>query len=404
MTRHNEPDPSFDPRLSDWMEGDPDTAPGQVLETVLAAIPSIPQRRAMRLPRRPLTVNRFGYLAAAGAVVVIAVAALGAGGLLNSPTPTTLGSLPPPSPHASSPVASSSPVSIKPVAHNGLIAVTRGSDIALIDPVTGKTGKTFPVGPEGAGDLTWAPDGRRLAFTVTGVIRVLDVSDGTTRQIMSCRSGPDEYPCTIAWAPDGSRIAVAQGNTLELVDPDGSDLATVYVRKSVSGLGLTQPIWSPDGSRIAFRGGPQTGIQEGAWLYAVNRDGSDLTVLFGPVPGIGAFDPAWSPDGTTIAYFGSTDIRVCRDAAPSSCSDQWQLHVMSVELDGSAPRELREAGICYCIGGAPSLAWSPDGTSIVFNGFASDTFPGGLTVMNADGTGLRQLSDDGAGPAWQPVP
>src|SRR4029078_3760716 len=39
-----------------------------------------------------------------------------------------------------------------------------------------------------------------------------------------------------------------------------------------------------------------------------------------------------------------------------------------------------------------------------FVGFRSDTFPGGLTVMNADGTGLRQVADAGGGPAWQPVP
>jgi len=25
-------------------------------------------------------------------------------------------------------------------------------------------------------------------------------------------------------------------------------------------------------------------------------------------------------------------------------------------------------------------------------------------VMNADGTGVRQVADDGGGPAWQPVP
>lgn len=83
---------------------------------------------------------------------------------------------------------------------------------------------------------------------------------------------------------------------------------------------------------------------------------------------------------------------------------QWQLHVMSVPLDGSEPRALHEAGICYCIGGAPSLTWSPDGTSLAFVGFESDSFSGGLTVMAADRTGLRRLTDDGDRPAWQPLP
>jgi TolB protein len=295
-----------------------------------------------------------------------------------------------------------SPVSTHRDARNGAIAVTREGAIALIDPVTGKTVKTIPVGWAGVGDLTWAPDGRRLAFTATGGVWVMDVSDGTSEQILSCGEGAEG--CTIAWAPDGSRIAVAHGDTLELVDPDGSNRATLWRQIHPVGRGgLSQPTWSPDGSRIAFNGW----IGQGTGLYAIDRDGSDRTPLLGPIPGIGTFDPAWSPDGSTIAYFGSTDIRVCRKnryTSTTSCDDQWQLHVMSLRLDGSEPRELHEAGTCYCIGGAPSLTWSPDGTSLAFVGFGSDTFPGGLTVMNADGTGLRQVTDDGGGPAWQPVP
>lgn len=405
MTRHHEPDLGFDPRVADWLEDDPDTAPGQVLETVLAAIPSIPQRRAMRLPRRLLIMNRFAYLAAAAAAVVVAVVAVGPGRLLNSPAASNVASLPPPSSVASSPIASPSPVPTHRLARNGLIALAREGAIALVDPVTGKTVKTLPVGSAEFGDLTWAPDGRRLAFTATGGIWVMDVSDGTSQQVVSCRNGPDEWPCTIAWAPDGSRIAITQGSTLELVDPDGSNRATVFVQKDpITGVGLTMPTWSPDGSRIAFRGWAGDGHRDGDWLFAVNRDGTDPTMIVGPLQGIGAFDPAWSPEGSTIAYVGSTDIRVCQKASPSSCTDQWQLHVMSVALGGSEPRELHEAGICYCIGGAPSLTWSPDGTSIAFVGFGTDSFPGGLTVMNADGTGLRQVTDDGDRPAWQPVP
>jgi Tol biopolymer transport system component len=77
---------------------------------------------------------------------------------------------------------------------------------------------------------------------------------------------------------------------------------------------------------------------------------------------------------------------------------------MSLALDGSEPRELHEAGTCYCLAFAPSLTWSPDGISLAFVGSGGDSFPGGLTVMNADGTGLRQVTDDGGGPAWQPLP
>ena len=43
MTRQS--DPLFDDRVADWLEGDPDRAPDQALEIVLAAFPSIRQRR-----------------------------------------------------------------------------------------------------------------------------------------------------------------------------------------------------------------------------------------------------------------------------------------------------------------------------------------------------------------------
>jgi hypothetical protein len=39
-------DPMFDDRIADWLEDDPTTAPSQLLETVVAAVPSIPQRAA----------------------------------------------------------------------------------------------------------------------------------------------------------------------------------------------------------------------------------------------------------------------------------------------------------------------------------------------------------------------
>jgi hypothetical protein len=117
-----------------------------------------------------------------------------------------------------------------------------------------------------------------------------------------------------------------------------------------------------------------------------------------------AGEQAPSPDPRDRLPGRLRSVRLSPGGSRRECSDQWLLHVMSVALDGSEPRDLHEAGTCYCIGGAPSLTWSPDGTSIAFVGFRSDSFPGGLTVMNPDGTGLRQVTEDGGGPAWQPVP
>jgi hypothetical protein len=72
MTRSDEP--LFDPRIADWLEDDPYAAPDQALDVVLAAFPSIKQRRALRVPWRVPGMNaplRVGLTAAAVGALAI---------------------------------------------------------------------------------------------------------------------------------------------------------------------------------------------------------------------------------------------------------------------------------------------------------------------------------------------
>lgn len=89
-------DPLFDPRISDWLEADPDRAPEIVLEAVVAALPSIPQRHASRLPWRFPAMSTFAKVA----VTAIAVIAIGIVGViaLQPSGGRTAGSAPSPSP------------------------------------------------------------------------------------------------------------------------------------------------------------------------------------------------------------------------------------------------------------------------------------------------------------------
>ena len=84
MNRFDEP--GFDQRVADWLEDDPDNAPPIVLGTVLAAFPSIPQRRGLFAPWRFLPMNTFSR--AAAAVIVAALALGGAVYLLGRSTPS----------------------------------------------------------------------------------------------------------------------------------------------------------------------------------------------------------------------------------------------------------------------------------------------------------------------------
>lgn len=95
MTRSDEP--LFDPRIANWLEEDPYGAPDRALDVVLAAFPSIKQRRAWRVPWRVPNMNGMTrYAVAAAAVVAVAVGGLfilnsgpsGPGNAGGQPTPT----------------------------------------------------------------------------------------------------------------------------------------------------------------------------------------------------------------------------------------------------------------------------------------------------------------------------
>ena len=93
MTRST---PEFDQRIADWLEADPAAAPADVLSTVVAALPSIPQaRRGFLAPWRLIQMTNFTR--AAAVVAIVAVVGVGVlalnvrapgSGATGSPTPT----------------------------------------------------------------------------------------------------------------------------------------------------------------------------------------------------------------------------------------------------------------------------------------------------------------------------
>jgi Tol biopolymer transport system component len=199
------------------------------------------------------------------------------------------------------------------------------------------------------------------------------------------------------WSPDGSKIAFVKGSWIEdsgihVMDADAAGVHRITDGGSLVDSSDLGPDWSPDGSRIAFaREGRQAGAETGnADIFMVDTDGTDLVRLTdGPVM---EYAPSWSPDGAHIAFVG---YDLAAGGRPPSAV---RLYVMNA--DGTGVRNLGPENV-------EGPAWSPDGSEIAY----VDTETGSIMALRPDGTGGRLILDVAElvggvhlvyGPAWSP--
>ena len=173
------------------------------------------------------------------------------------------------------------------------------------------------------------------------------------------------------------------------VQPDGSGL-----RRLTDGPGIEEdPAWSPNGRRIAFSRGtePRCCARDGdIWVMEV-AGLQEQRVTAHPANDI---HPSWSPDGSRLVFSSSRD-----DSDPADPNADYNLYI--VNRDGTGLVRLTSDPVRA--DRAP--AWSPDGTTIVFEASCARTCPPGphgLWTVSSDGTPGAAFGLGGFDADWAP--
>lgn len=236
----------------------------------------------------------------------------------------------------------------------------------------------------------WSPDGREIAFLscIDGNVDIWVMDgDGSNRRQLTLDDSVEGFSFN-PWSPDGDRILFVlniSGNfDLWVMNADGSGK-----KRLTYGADVEEAVWSTDGRKIVFVSNA-SGNRD---IWIMNSDGSGKTRL--TKYGGDDINPRWQPHGDKIAFL-------------SERSGNFDLWIMN--SDGSGKMQLTSTE-----GNERDISWSPDGRKIVFvsvsalnrsNASSCINFSSSIWVMNADGSGKRELCS-GKGfwsfsPEWSP--
>lgn len=254
---------------------------------------------------------------------------------------------------------------------NGKIAYNRAFDFWVKDASLGSPEmKLFDT----AANLTYSPDGSRVAFMRSNEIYVANANGSGTPRNLTNSPLLDNNP---VWSPDGAKIAfVRRGGdnvfNIWTMNADGTGQPTQLTTQASSMPAWSVPIaGAPDGKIAFVRGGA-------IWTMFADGAGQAELQYSCPTENGGICDnavgnPTFSPDGSEIAaeYFG--DIFVVPSGGGTSRV------ILGTPQDGYPGQEL-------------DPAWSPDGTKIAFE--HNGNVPGsayGIYMANADGSSTQAI-------------
>lgn len=349
--------------------------------------------------------RRRGY--AAGVAALVAVAAFSLAAALNTAGP--------PQGQGSSldtPAAAGSFGVFEPV--RGRIVYPAGNDLRAIDPADPSSVRTMALPDLGLPadahpvPAAWSADGTTLALTseYSGDNYVMNASGAITRVggVGGCC-----WFVTDPWlSPDGTTMFDFIGSDrLRLRSLGGTDASrTIRLEPPVRDFktgGVPVAAWSPDGTQIAYTAYREKDTDLLPSVHVVDLQTGITRELVSA--GFGHIrQMAWSPDGSQLLlvagpWRASADPEMTN---PLVDPKEAALYLVEVGDPTAAPASARKIASGFYV----AATWSPDGAQI-----AAIEFVVGhrLIAMNADGSGLRVLTEDVpsglfTGLAWHPMP
>jgi hypothetical protein len=284
----------FDRTVSDWLDEQAGRGAPAYLDEVLSRTTRIRQRPWWSSPERWLPVDlqfssrlmpipRLAWALTLLAILVLAAIALLAAGVGQHRLP-----------HFGA------------TANGAIVFVDGGSmRLAAADGTNVRTAAALDAAAE---QLTFSPDGTRLAYITTGPIPAVVVADADGSHATTVASDAAvETGSPLAWSPDSRHLAFTwllvadKIGTIDVVDADGSNRRQVIRGPAAEAVDRFAPAWSPDGAWIAFFSTAANGI---VTLNVVHPDGSDAQTLKTSQINPDLAQMAWSPDPARarIAY------------------------------------------------------------------------------------------------------
>ena len=286
---------------------------------------------------------------------------------------------------------------------NGLMVYSAynelGQQLSTIAP-DGSGGKQLTNVAADSLNANWSPDGEHIVFERDGpdgvsVLTIKPDGNGLHTVVQGSFGSTSVFNSAPSYTPDGRKIVFDRQtcftdncagprdhNDLWIVDANGSDprQLTPSILDGPNGdLGYDHPEFSPDGKHLAY---VLLGGGDAKAIFVADANGNGAKQITPWSVGV-AGRADWSPDGSRILFSSNTGTNDVYTVRPNGTGLHKVTHESSTSDD--------------------SLTWSPDGKQIMLLRGDPETGNFMLYVMNANGSGMRNLTPNNdlvEGGAW----